>query len=549
MQQAYSKQSIGTSLSSSDHHPASSMELNDANISHGSNSRNDAHEPRLPQEMKSDETPPIFVNKPARRGKWTPEEERYAHAIIEAFEEGILQGVKNGCTLRSYLSVKLHCAPMRISKKFAGRCIGKQVFSPKAPNAFGPLASTSNGVQETMNKIRRLEQQFNISVLEEEGSMTTHLDLMPSASTKVASRSTAFNIDASNTNHENPLPSLLLQSPYTKAEMSVRQDQMKTLDVAKNSGQNQVIEKPKSDAITELFEAYQQAQIYHGIQQKERNDDSDQNSKGSGTLVSDSSTKKDSLVSEHDKQVWWNDTATLLMSLDKSSNYQFETPPSDVQTLESNSSSNHSDSNADSTTFWTQLKKVSKMNLSDPSNPSSNKSNNEISEPASFSAADEYAIHARQSVIEVSKHSAYCKPSVQSKTSQSDSEPMIAHHTASKNDASKRITHAVSMNKDLELYSIMLDNIQQTDTRLKSDHSDLGPNTVSGSDRSSDNCSNPYDGSSGSGSQNGISTGTSDMDNSDTGSDEASIVKKKHNLDATILHNSEPLLKRVKQEQ
>jgi hypothetical protein len=324
---------------------------------------------------------------------------------------------------------------------------------------------------------------------------------------------------------------------------------MEKLDVAKNSGQNQVIEKPKSEAITDLFEAYQQAQIYHIIKQKERNDDSDQNSKGSGTLVSDSRTNKDSLVSEHDKQVWWNDTATLLMRLDKSSNCQFETPPFDGQDflpLESNSSSNHSDSNTEPTTFLSQLKKVSKMNLS---NPSSIKSNNQISEPASFSAADEYAIHARQSVIEVSKHSAYCKPSVQSKTSQSDCEPMIAHHTASKSNASKRITHAISMNKDLELYSIMLDDIQQTDTRLKSDHSDLGPNTVSGSDRSSDNCTNPYDGSSGSGSQNGISTGTSDMDNSDTGSDEASIGKKKHNLDATILHNSEPLLKRVKQEQ
>ena len=36
-----------------------------------------------------------------------------------------------GTTLRSYLSEKLHCDPMRITKKFAGDAsIGKRVFTP-----------------------------------------------------------------------------------------------------------------------------------------------------------------------------------------------------------------------------------------------------------------------------------------------------------------------------------------------------------------------------------------------------------------------------------
>lgn len=40
----------------------------------------------------------------------------------------------HGITLRSYLSEKLHCDPMRITKKFSGNdCIGKQVFSGSAP--------------------------------------------------------------------------------------------------------------------------------------------------------------------------------------------------------------------------------------------------------------------------------------------------------------------------------------------------------------------------------------------------------------------------------
>ena len=44
---------------------------------------------------------------------------------------------KNGCTLRSFLSRKLHCAPMRISKKFAGKGIGKMVFLSKSQ--FTPI--------------------------------------------------------------------------------------------------------------------------------------------------------------------------------------------------------------------------------------------------------------------------------------------------------------------------------------------------------------------------------------------------------------------------
>ena len=58
-------------------------------------------------------------------GKWSPEEERYATELILAFESGTLDDCEEGTTLRSYLSKKLNCAPMRISKKFAGTCIGK----------------------------------------------------------------------------------------------------------------------------------------------------------------------------------------------------------------------------------------------------------------------------------------------------------------------------------------------------------------------------------------------------------------------------------------
>jgi hypothetical protein len=66
-------------------------------------------------------TPPFFRNMKQRRGKWTPEEVNYAEFLIQEFEQGSLEGCENGCTLRTFLSRKLHCIPMRISKKFAGK--------------------------------------------------------------------------------------------------------------------------------------------------------------------------------------------------------------------------------------------------------------------------------------------------------------------------------------------------------------------------------------------------------------------------------------------
>jgi hypothetical protein len=65
-----------------------------------------------------------------RRGKWTVEEEAYVGRVIEDFNSGFLNAPA-GTTLRSYLSEKLQCDPMRITKKFTGdACIGKRVFHP-----------------------------------------------------------------------------------------------------------------------------------------------------------------------------------------------------------------------------------------------------------------------------------------------------------------------------------------------------------------------------------------------------------------------------------
>ena len=69
-------------------------------------------------------------NQNLRRGKWTPEEEEYANAVVREFNSGYLDA-EAGTTLRIYLSEKLQCDPMRITKKFTGNdSIGKRVFHP-----------------------------------------------------------------------------------------------------------------------------------------------------------------------------------------------------------------------------------------------------------------------------------------------------------------------------------------------------------------------------------------------------------------------------------
>jgi hypothetical protein len=60
-----------------------------------------------------------------KTGMWTPEEDTITTALILDFKKGILEDCTEGTSLRNYLSGKLQCSPMRISKKFMGCKIGK----------------------------------------------------------------------------------------------------------------------------------------------------------------------------------------------------------------------------------------------------------------------------------------------------------------------------------------------------------------------------------------------------------------------------------------
>lgn len=91
-------------------------------------------------DLTAQSPPSLFApRQKLRRGKWTPEEEAFVARVIQDFNSGFLRAPA-GTTLRTYLSEKLHCDPMRITKKFTGdSCIGKRVFHPAvrcAANAF-----------------------------------------------------------------------------------------------------------------------------------------------------------------------------------------------------------------------------------------------------------------------------------------------------------------------------------------------------------------------------------------------------------------------------
>jgi len=138
--------------------PTYPLQTKDAkNSEPGSPSRTDV-KPTLPVPMSSTRT----KSGPLRRGKWTEEEETYVARVIHDFNLGYLN-TPAGTTLRTYLSDKLNCDPMRITKKFTGdACIGKRVFHPvvRCPSITA-LINTAQGELRALERRwrRRLEMQ------------------------------------------------------------------------------------------------------------------------------------------------------------------------------------------------------------------------------------------------------------------------------------------------------------------------------------------------------------------------------------------------------
>eukprot|EP01038_Epipyxis_sp_PR26KG_P009443 gene9443-12724_t len=100
-------------------------------------------------------------NPSLRKGKWTIEEERYTNKVIETFNAGILKlpDTERGVTLRAYLSEKLGCDPMRITKKYTGAsCLGKRVYHPDT------IHDNSPDVQRARMELEILEANFRLKL-------------------------------------------------------------------------------------------------------------------------------------------------------------------------------------------------------------------------------------------------------------------------------------------------------------------------------------------------------------------------------------------------
>lgn len=114
--------------------------------------------------MKSAQVPHIFRDRPLRSGKWNKEEEVYADILVELFNKGHVHE-RNGSTLRGFLSRMLHCTPMRISKKYAGKGIGKMSFLSKDGGygfngMLGPEVTNSLEYQQDMKRLKEAEEKF-----------------------------------------------------------------------------------------------------------------------------------------------------------------------------------------------------------------------------------------------------------------------------------------------------------------------------------------------------------------------------------------------------
>jgi hypothetical protein len=102
-------------------------------------------------------------------GKWTVEEEAYAAVLIQHFRTGALQDCEECTTLRSYLAEKLECIPMRISKKFAGTKIRKEIFRRGASSSEVAMQLDyirDLFVQSTSKKRKRVKRKMQKAALE-----------------------------------------------------------------------------------------------------------------------------------------------------------------------------------------------------------------------------------------------------------------------------------------------------------------------------------------------------------------------------------------------
>jgi hypothetical protein len=93
-----------------------------------------------------------------RSGPWSHDEETYAAALIDCFFKGVLD-IAEGTTLRSFLSTRLCCNPMRVSKKLASEAIAeipipKKLGSSTYVQRAGVTSLEQNAAEESLRSLQ-----------------------------------------------------------------------------------------------------------------------------------------------------------------------------------------------------------------------------------------------------------------------------------------------------------------------------------------------------------------------------------------------------------
>ncbi|RLO05259.1 hypothetical protein DYB28_012107 [Aphanomyces astaci] len=86
-----------------------------------------------------------------RSGGWTEAEMEYTLRLSADFKDGLVSDAATGILLRQYLSLKLNCSPMRLSKKFdkSSGILGM--------HRYDPTASVLSGLTPEMRRLRKKE--------------------------------------------------------------------------------------------------------------------------------------------------------------------------------------------------------------------------------------------------------------------------------------------------------------------------------------------------------------------------------------------------------
>ncbi|RHY93045.1 hypothetical protein DYB37_001313 [Aphanomyces astaci] len=126
----------------------------DNNSSDTSSSPSSLHDKRDSKRSTKSKCPPGL-----RSGKWTPEEEAFTNRMIHFFRLGLLD-IADGTSLRWYLSKKLNCEAMRVTKKLKGNSsIGKQIF-----RVLESSVETAKSIQKAAEELQVLEDEFFTSL-------------------------------------------------------------------------------------------------------------------------------------------------------------------------------------------------------------------------------------------------------------------------------------------------------------------------------------------------------------------------------------------------